>query len=408
MLLDSGMSPSMLSKSKSRSDSSEPFRHIDWVLMLITSGLAGIGIIAGWSEHVAKGLDPKSGINRQGIAVAIGALIMMAIMSVDYRKLRPYAIFLYFGTASLLVAVRLVGAEVNGARAWFNLGAFQLQPSELAKVTLVFMLAAYCSDDRGQKLPYDRFIKALMILGLPLVLVLAQPDLGTASTLAAITMGVLLVAKAPARHIILISVLSLASAYVVYNSPVLKPYQKDRLTTFLHPTLKVIELKNADGSPKLNADGTVAKVSNKDQIQQVNYAKQAITLGRATGKGFGKGFNTSSGDIPEQRTDFIFSAIAEQFGLIGSGVLLLLYLMLILRCLRIAQIAPDHMGSLIAVGAATLLAWHVFENVAMNMGMMPVTGIPLPMVSSGGSSTIAFIALLGLVQNVHMRRYSPL
>ena len=396
------------SRSASRSDSTEPFRHIDWVLVLITSLLSAIGVIAGWSERVAKGVDPVGTINRQGISVAIGMLAMITIMAVDYRKLRPYAIFLYFGTAALLVAVLLVGQEIGGAKAWFNFGSLQFQPSELAKVTLVFMLAAYCSDDRGQKLPYDRFIKALMILGVPIVLVLAQPDLGTASTMAAITMGVLLVAKAPARHIILISVLSVASGVAVYHSPFLKQYQRDRLETFLHPTLKVTEVKNADGTVKRNADGTVATISNKNQIQQVRYAKRAITLGRATGSGFGKGYYTQRGDIPEQRTDFIFSAIAEQFGLIGAGLLLILYLMLILRCVRIAQIAPDHMGSLIAVGAATLLSWHVFENVAMNMGMMPVTGIPLPLVSFGGSSTISFLCLIGLVQNVHMRRYSPI
>ena len=399
MLLDSGVTSSSLSSSRGRSDSSEPFKHIDWVLILIMTAIGAIGMVALASERVAKGVSPVSTINRQGISMAIGVLAMIIIMSVDYRKLRPFAVFFYLGTAALLVAVRVVGQELNGVRAWFRFGFFQLQPSELAKVTLVFMLAAYCSDDRGAKLPYDRFIKALMILGLPLVLVLAQPDLGTASTLAAITMGVLLVAKAPAKHIILISVLSLGSAYAVYNSPVLKPYQKARLETFLHPELKVIELKNADG--------TITKISNKDDLQQVKYSKEAITLGRLTGKGYGKGLRTASRDIPVQESDFIFSAISEQFGLVGSATLLGLYLLLILRCLRIAQIAPDHMGSLVSVGAATLLVWHVFENVAMNMGMMPVTGIPLPMVSYGGSSMIAFLCLLGLVQNVHMRRYSP-
>jgi rod shape determining protein RodA len=237
------------------------------------------------------------------------------------------------------------------------------------------------------------------VLGLPLVLVLAQPDLGTASTLVAITMGVLLVAKAPAKHIILVSLLSLATVYGVAQTGLVKPYQISRLTSFWNQEERLVDKKQPDG--------TIKKVSNKDDIQQVKYSKEAITLGRATGAGVGKGLRTSSGDVPFQTTDFIFSAIGEQFGLIGASVVLGLYLLLMLRCIRIAQIAPDHMGSLIAVGAATLLVWHVFENVGMNMGMMPVTGIPLPLVSFGGSSTLAFLSLLGLVQNVHMRRYTP-
>jgi rod shape determining protein RodA len=395
-LLSIGSSSSS-SSARNRSDSSEPFRHVDWALLAITCLLCAAGIVAQWSERVAKGVNPTSTINRQGISVAIGLLAMLTIMWVDYRKLRPWAIVLYISTALLLVAVRVAGQEVNGAKAWFSFGAFQLQPSELAKVTLVFMLAAYCSDDRGAKLPYDRFIKALMILALPLVLVLAQPDLGTASTMVAITMGVLLVAKAPAKHIILISVLSLATVFGVYKSGYVKPYQLDRLTTFASQQ----KIKTSVGP-----DGKI--ISNKDQVQQVKYSIEAITLGRATGKGFGQGFRTSSGDVPEQKTDFIFSAIAEQFGLVGAASLLAVYLILMLRCLRIAQIAPDHMGALIAVGTATLMAWHVFENAAMTMGIMPVTGIPLPLVSFGGSSTIAFLCLLGLIQNVHMRRYSPL
>jgi rod shape determining protein RodA len=177
-----------------------------------------------------------------------------------------------------------------------------------------------------------------------------------------------------------------------------KGYQLDRITSYIHQEERLVK--------QVQKDGTIKMVSNKDQIQQVKYAKEAITLGRWTGSGFGEGLRTSSGDIPEQRTDFIFSAIGEQFGLLGAGALLTLYLIILLRIIRIAQIAPDHVGSLIAAGAATLLVWHVFENAGMNMGLTPVTGIPLPLVSFGGSSAIAFLSVVGLVQNVHMRRYT--
>jgi rod shape determining protein RodA len=249
------------------------------------------------------------------------------------------------------------------------------------------MLAAYASDDRGEKLPFDRFVKSLFILALPAGLVLLQPDLGTASTMIAITMGVLLLAKAPVRHIALISIMSIATIVGVVHSGYYDEYQADRLTTFIE----------------------VNKEPNKcdsNKVRQVCYARQAVTLGRMTGAGFGKGYVTKSSLVAEQKTDFIFSAIAEQFGLIGGAAVLLIYLLMLLRIIRIAQIANDHMGTLIAIGAATLITWHVFENVGMNIGIMPVTGIPLPLISSGGSSSIAFMALLGLVQCVHMRRYA--
>jgi rod shape determining protein RodA len=216
--------------------------------------------------------------------------------------------------------------------------------------------------------------------------VLLQPDLGTASTMIAITMGVLLLAKAPVRHIVLITALSIATAAGLAQSGYLNKYQKDRF----------------DALVKVNANPN--RCDNKI-VHQVCYARQGVTLGRMTGAGFGKGYITRAGLVPEQNNDFIFSAIAEQFGLVGSGGLLVLYLLMLLRCIRIAQLAPDHMGTLVAIGAATLMAWHVFENVGMNIGIMPVTGIPLPLVSYGGTSAISFLILLGLVQSVHMRRY---
>lgn len=349
--------------------------------------LAGAGLMALWSQQTAVGNRPEAILNKQGIALAVGALGMFIIMSIDYRQLREYAHYFYLGTCTLLALVLVAGVEQFGARAWFDLGPVQLQPSELAKVTLVFLLAAYASDDRGEPLPYDRFVKSLFILFLPLGLVLLQPDLGTASTLVAITMGILLLAKAPARHIALITVLAVCTVVALVQSGYLQKYQQDRLTSFI----------TANQQPNR---------CDEDALRQVCYARQAVTLGRVTGTGFGEGLITKGGLIPVQESDFIFSAIAEQFGLIGAGAVLLIFMLILLRCIRIAQISPDHAGTLIGVGSATLIAWHVFENVGMNLGMMPVTGIPLPLVSSGGSSTIAFLSLLGLVQNVHMRRYA--
>jgi rod shape determining protein RodA len=386
-------------KNSSVERTDNPFRRVDWSLMLLAGLLLTVGIVAIWSERVAKKAPhPTSLSNKQGVAIILGLFAMFVVMSVDYKRLRQFVVLFYSGSLVLLVGVLLFGEVVNGARAWYSLGSFKLQPSEISKVVLVFTLSVYCSADRDEKMSYDRFIKALFILGIPMLLVLAQPDLGTASTFIATTMGMLLVAKVRARYIILITLLSAASVTFVVASDYLSPYQVARLKTFIDPNEKTWTEPGADGKP--------IQKSNKADVQQVKNAKEAVILGRLTGAGFGKGYKTASGIVPEQTTDFIFSAIAEQFGLLGGGIVLLLYLLIILRCLRISQIAGDFTGSLIAVGAASLFTWHVFQNVAMNIGMMPITGIPLPLVSYGGSSVIAFLALLGLVQNVHMYRGS--
>jgi rod shape determining protein RodA len=382
-----------LGKSHTRDEASTPFRHVDWALLLMTAMLAGSGIVALWSQQQAIGKKPEALINKQGIALALGALGMFIIMSIDYRKLREYAHYFYIAICLALVAVRFVGIAHGGANAWFKFGPLELQPSELAKVTLVLMIATYAADDRGEKLPYDRFVKSLIIVGIPVAIVFKlQRDLGTASTMIAIAMGVLLMAKAPVKYIALITALTVMTIIGLVQSGYYESYQKDRLTSF------IVVNQKPDSCSR-------AKQKEADVIQQVCYARQAVTLGRVTGAGFGKGLITGSGLVAVQDSDFIFSAISEQFGLIGSGALLLLYLLILLRCIRIAQIANDHAGSLIAVGAATLICWHVFENVGMNIGIMPATGIPLPLVSYGGSSSIAFLVLLGLVQSVHMRRY---
>ncbi len=390
------------SRAISGSASSEavvPWRHADWTLLAVTAFLLGSGIVALWSERVAKGADPAILLNRQGIAFALGGLGMIAVMAVDYRSLRQYAPLFYGATCFLLLAVRFIGQEVNGIKAWFDFGPLQLQPSELCKVTLVLMLAAFAAEDRAEQLEYDRFVRCLLLAFLPIGLVMLQPDLGTASTLVAITMGVLLIARAPVRHIALITALSIASVVGIVSSGFLDQYQVERITSFIDQEGNAA--KDSSLSP-------FEKARKEDLRRQVKMSKQSVTLGRVTGAGFGKGLTTKGKLVPNQENDFIFSAIAEQFGLLGSGFILLLYLIVLLRCIRIAQLAPDHMGALIAVGAATLIAWHVFENVGMNLGIMPVTGIPLPLVSYGGSASLAFLLVLGLVQSVHMRRYTRL
>jgi rod shape determining protein RodA len=226
----------------------------------------------------------------------------------------------------------------------------------------------------------------LSILALPAALTLLQPDLGTTSALCASCMGILLVAGARARHILVCTVLALIAVVVLLGTNQLKDYQQARLNAFVNPT---------------STDKTVVKLR-----YQIDESKLAIGNGGLTGQGYLQGVQTNGLHVPEQHTDFVFTAVAEQFGFVGSALLLAAYALLVVRIWRTAQLSKDVLGTLICAGAVSMLVWQVFQNVGMTMGIMPVTGIPLPLLSYGGSSTIAFLALMGLVENVHMRRYT--
>jgi rod shape determining protein RodA len=371
----------------------EPRAHIDWGLIVATLLIAGGGLVAiytaTYENRTIAGLDTLYYVKRQALAIVVGIVGMVVVMVVDYRKLRELGLRIYLATLALLAAVLVVARARNGIEAWFDVGPFQVQPSEFAKVALVLVLAGYLANERatGRLLPFNRFVIALGLVAVPTALVLVQPDLGTASAFVVIAMAVLLVAGAQWKHIALITAMAVISASILIGTGQLARDQQDRLTNFI----------SQDATPRTKAEA--------DAQRQVTNAKAAIAGGGVTGEGYLKGAYTNGAYVPEQHTDFVFSAIAEQFGMVGSAVLLALFGFLILRMWRIARLAKDQLGALIAVGALALLAWHVFENVGMTMGLMPVTGIPLPLVSYGGSSTVAFLVLIGLVQSVHMRRF---
>ena len=373
-----------------RRSASEPMRNVDWILMLATFGIVAVGLVAIYSTSrpflLYRGLDPYTYTQRQVIFVVIGAFVMAGVMSIDYGELKERAGGLYLLTILALLAVLIAGTGPagSGANAWFDFGPILVQPSEFAKVTVLVLIAGYLAEERSGALTYARFINGLILVGVPVGLVMLQPDFGTASVFIALAMGVLLVAGANFRYILFISVLAIATIGALIGSGFVRDYQVQRITAF-----------------------TVQNTENdqlKDLVQQVKNSKRAIATGGLSGKGFLEGPLTNGRFIPVQWTDFVFSGIAEQFGLIGTVTLLLLYFFVLFRMWRIARLARDDFGLYICVGAMTMVAWHVFENIGMTMGIMPVTGIPLPLVSYGGSSTIAFLAMIGLVQNVHMRR----
>ena len=370
----------------------DPRAHLDWGLLVGTLLLVAAGLVsiytATYQNRTIAGLDTLYFVKRQGLALATGVVGMVVVMMFDYRKLREYSIVFYLATLGLLAAVLVVARARNGVDAWFEVGPFQVQPSEYAKVIVVLVLAGYLANERhAGKLSFQRFVIALGIVAVPAGLVLIQPDLGTASALVVIAMAVLLVAGAQWRHIALITGMAAISAVILIGTGQLDRAQQNRLSNFL----------SQDEVPRSKAEA--------DAQRQVANSKAAIADGGVTGRGYLAGDYTNGAYVPEQHTDFVFSAIAEQFGLVGSALLLAVFGFVLLRIWRIARLAKDQLGSLIAVGALALIAWHVFENVGMTMGLMPVTGIPLPFVSYGGSSCVAFLVLIGLVESVHMRRF---
>jgi rod shape determining protein RodA len=348
-------------------------------------GIACFGVLMVYSASRDKlqssGIDPNFYLKRQAVFVLVGIIVMMVMAAIDWRRLRDFAVVLYGASIFILVAVfSPVGKKSKGAQAWFQIGSYQLEPSEFAKIGLIIALAALCAHYRG-RLGLGQLCVILGLSAIPFALIYKQPDLGTALVLGAILIGVLLVAGAKPRHLALLGVFGVLGVTAVLHFGVLHQYQKERLTAFLDP-----------------ATNTQASAYNLDQ------SKIAIASGRVEGKGLFRGTQTNLSYVPEQHTDFIFTAVGEQLGLVGSGLLLSLFVLMIWRIWRTATLTRELAGSYICVGVLAMIVFQVFENVGMTMGIMPIAGIPLPFMSYGGSAMICCFAAIGLVQSVHMRR----
>jgi rod shape determining protein RodA len=333
-----------------------------------------------------RGTDPDaydlSYLRRQLLFIGIGVVGMVLVTLVDYRRLRDFAWLPYLGVVLVLgLVLSPLGTEKRGTQAWFQLGPFQLQPAELAKVGTIFALAALLARFEPP-LSVRRLGLGLALCAVPVALILAQPDLGTALVFVAIITGMVFVGGARVRHIVVLTAFGVVAIVGVLNSDLLEDYQRDRLTEFLDQD-----------------QGLQAETYNLDQ------SKAAIASGATSGKGLFEGTQTRLGFVPEQHTDFIFTALGEELGFVGSATLLALFALMCVRILRTAQIAHDRLGTLICGGVLSLLVFQVFQNVGMTMGIMPITGITLPFMSYGGSSVVASWLALGLVLNVHMRRF---
>ena len=368
------------------------FAHLDLALLTLPIAISVLGLLmiydASGSETRRGGLSRLYYVERQSAALVIGLIAMGVIMAIDYRRIRDAWPLVYIGVLPLLAGVVVLGRNHNGAQAWFQVGPFQFQPSEIAKVALVVAIAGYCHQHRGD-LDAWRVAVAVGLAGLVMAIVYAQHDLGTMLVIMVCAAAVLVIAGLKPVHIIVLLMLAATLVGAAVLTGKVKTYQLDRLASFTD--------QSSAGVP---AHDLTASQFN------LSASKSAIASGGFEGAGFGRGVQTKNGFVPEQHTDFIFTAVGEDLGFIGGATLLLLYALLVWRLWRIALLSSDFFGTLVAIGVLAMFAIQVFENVGMTMGIMPITGIPLPFMSYGGSAVIASFIAVGLVLNIHMRRFS--
>ena len=365
-------------------------RRLDWTLVFLTLALAIMGLCTLYSaSQSASGDIPfhKMFYVKQTLFFAIGVTIALLIACVDYRALISMAPIMYGFAILLLIAVPIIGTTAMGGQHWLRIGEWGLQPSELSKIALIYMLSWYLTRAQGRlhRLPY--FLLAFVITGVLLLLILVQGDLGTALVVAPIVFVMLFAAGCRRVHLFAIIAAGLIAAPVLYfnldNLP-LKDHQKTRIVSFFHP--------EADPEYATNTG------------YQIEQTKIAVGSGQMWGKGFGKGTQTHMRFLPVYHTDFIFALYAEEMGFVGGVILIGLYGLFLLRGLALARACPDLAGSLLVVGSVSVVAFHVLVNIAITLNLLPVTGLPLPFLSYGGSFYLTTMMCVGTILSVHVRK----
>nr|WP_246421954.1 rod shape-determining protein RodA [Nocardiopsis mwathae] len=360
-------------------------RRFDWVLLAAVLGLSALGVVlVGASTYDPR--DPSGAlgyVERQLVHLAVGTVLCLLVAAVDYRAPRAYAPIAYVcSLIGLLVVLTPLGQTINGSRGWIVVAGVQAQPSELAKVGLILALAMLLGEPRdGEHAPTTRDVLfSLVALAIPMALITLQPDLGTGLVMGAIFLGMLTVSGAPLRWVVGMLGCGTLAAFSVWWFELLQPYQLDRVATMIDPS----------------ADPQGAGYNS-------NQAMIAIGSGGFNGTGLFQGEQTSGRFVPEQHTDFIFTVAAEELGFIGGLTIIGLLALIIQRILRIAAGCSHPYGRLVCVGVATWFAFQSFVNIGMTLGVAPVTGLPLPFVSYGGTATVAHLIAIGLVVSIHAR-----
>ena len=362
----------------------------DVILVVAALLVAAVGVIMVFTATrgtlLAQGDDPKTFLKKQGLFVVLGCVTMLAVALFDYRRLEPVATLLYWMIILALLGVFVVGSSALGAARWFSIGPLELQPSEFAVLALILAIASYCARREEEGLAWKDVFRLLAMAGLPIVFVLLQPDLGTAIIMVITLLVMLAVAGLPIRILVMLLIATALVAFIAIAGGLLHHYQIARLTSFLHPGV-------ASKDPSV-----------EDVIYTGQQAKNAIGSGGLFGSGLGHGAQTNLGYVPEQQTDYIFTAVGEQLGFFGAAGVLAMLGVICWRVLHAAVVSRDVFGRLICAGLFTFIAFSVFQNAGMTMGIMPVTGIPLPFVSYGGTAVMVFFAAVGLALSVGARR----
>jgi rod shape determining protein RodA len=350
----------------------------DWWLLATALAICGVGVLEIWSATRASHL---AGMHTHQVEWIVFGLVLMLLLSrLDYHTILDQAPVLYLVAIIALIAVLVVGHKQFGAKRWLPILGGLLQVSELVKLIIIVVLARFFSEVRTEQLGLADMMKAALVVGFPLSLIMLQPDLGTALVLVPLVAVGAFLAGLQWKHALAIVVLAGVMVPVGYHF--LKPYQRERVTTFMKP-----------------------EVDPRGAGYQILQSKIAVGSGGFWGKGLGNGSQNQLGFVPVRYSDFILAALAEELGFAGVFVALLLYMFLLLRLVQNAQRAPDRAGMFLVMGVTAVLGFHVLVNVAMVIGFMPVTGIPLPLMSYGGSATLFVFLALGLVMNVRLRRF---
>lgn len=357
--------------------------NFDWTLFVLTAAISVLGIVNLYSATSAASAGLRDIYIQQIYWLTLGAGVAVLVSAIDYRHYERQGWFAYGGGIVLLVLVFLLGREVRGSQRWIPIGSFSLQPSELMKISLIIALAKHLHNDprtEGRTLK-DLILPALILAG-PLLLILAQPDLGTALLLVFIFATIMFLTHLKLRSLmtLVISLLLLAPLSWAY---LLKDYQKERITAFWDPEADLL-----------------------DTGWHAHQAKVAIGSGGLTGKGFMQGTQNQHRFLPDQQTDFPFAVWCEEQGFVGAVLLVVLYIALVMWSLKIASEARDRFGAVAAVGVGALIFWQTIINLGMVMGMLPVVGVTLPLVSYGGSSVLTVMMGIGLLMNISMRRFA--
>jgi rod shape determining protein RodA len=377
---------------RSRMDRRSTVWQVDWVLVLAVVALSFIGAMLIWSATHGRtsltGGNQYAFLVRHAMNFAIGLVLAVGAAVMDHRRVRILAPVLYAASVVglILVLVPGVGAVINGSRSWIQLPFMSIQPSEFAKLAVIvgmaLLIAEKSETDRNENARTVDVAQAVGVAAVPVVLVMLQPDLGTVMVLGSIVFGIIAVSGVPKRWMLGLLTAGVLIAAIAIKLQVLKQYQLSRFIAFANPS------------------------SDPQGIgYNVNQARIAIGNGGIFGQGLFHGGQTQNAFVPEQHTDFVFTVAGEELGLIGAGAIIVLFALILFRGLRIAVNARDAFGRLVATGIVCWFAFQAFENIGMTLGIMPVTGLPLPFVSYGGSSMFACLLAVGLLENIHLRSH---